>query len=98
MGNGNQMPNGNCYCHTDVGDSDPQLTSSTLMTNLYVRVRGAKASSVHKKVFRTVPLLRAKRKITAYGNAPASGFAMTSGIFHGSLSFNLGTLQCGIHT
>jgi hypothetical protein len=98
MGNGDQMPNGNCYRHTDVGDSDPQLTSSTLMTNLSARVHGAKASSVHKKVVRTVPLLRGKRKITAYGNAPAPGFAMAGGIFHGSLLFNLGTLQCGIHT
>jgi hypothetical protein len=90
MGNGDQMRNGNCYRHADMGDSDPQLTSSTLMISLSARVRAAKASSVHKNVVRTVPFLHGKRKIAAFGNTPAPGFTMAGGIFHGSLSFNCG--------
>jgi hypothetical protein len=90
MGNGDQMRNGNCYHHAEMGDSNPQLTSSTLMISLSARVRAAKASSIHKNVVRTVPLQRGKRKIAAFGYTPAPGFAMASGNFHGSLSFNSG--------
>jgi thiosulfate reductase cytochrome b subunit len=87
MENDDHMLDGNCYRHKHVKDSDPQLSTSTLRFNLFAYDRGTKAFSVHKKIIRTFLLLSGTCRIAAYGNAPAPGFTMAGGIFHGSLSF-----------